>query len=107
MSEENVYSALTKLEKEVVDPAASREKKVEALKFIVHFVGDLHQPMHVSKAEDKGGNTVQLNFNGQGTNLHAIWDSKLIDRLGLGYEQLASTVDHATPAQIGQWQKEP
>jgi hypothetical protein len=107
MSEDNVYSALEKLEKEVVDPATPREKKVEALKFIVHFVGDLHQPMHVSKAEDKGGNTVQLNFNGSGTNLHAVWDSKLIDRLGLGYEQLASTVDHATPAQISQWQKDP
>jgi len=107
MSEENVYSALEKMEKEVVDPATPREKKVEALKFIVHFVGDLHQPMHVSRAEDKGGNTVQLNFNGSGTNLHAVWDSKLIDRLGLGYEQLAAKVDHATPAQIGQWQKDP
>jgi hypothetical protein len=107
MSEDNVYSALQKLEKEVVDPATPREKKVEALKFIVHFVGDLHQPMHVSKAEDKGGNTIQLNFNGSGTNLHAVWDSKLIDRLGLGYEQLASTVDHATPAQVSQWQKDP
>jgi len=107
MSDDNVYSALTKLEKEVVDPATPREKKVEALKFIVHFVGDLHQPMHVSRAEDKGGNTVQLNFNGQGTNLHAVWDSKLIDKLGLGYEQLASTVDHANAAQISQWQKDP
>jgi hypothetical protein len=107
MSEDNVYSVLTRLEKEVVDPATPREKKVEDLKFIVHFIGDLHQPMHVSRAEDKGGNTVQLNFNGQGTNLHAIWDSKLIDSLGQGYEQLASTVDHATPAQIGEWQKDP
>ena len=107
MSEENVYSALQKLEKEVVDPATPREKKVEALKFIVHFIGDLHQPMHVSRAEDKGGNTVQLNFNGSGTNLHAVWDSKLIDRLGLGYEELAEKVDHATPAQVSQWQKDP
>jgi hypothetical protein len=107
MSEENVYSALQKMEKEVVDPAAPREKKVEALKFIVHFVGDLHQPMHVSRAEDKGGNTVQLNFNGSGTNLHSVWDSKLIDRLGLSYEQLAEKVDHPTPAQVSQWQRDP
>lgn len=107
MSEDNVYSALQKLEKAVVDPATPREKKVEALKFIVHFVGDLHQPMHVSRAEDKGGNTVQLNFNGAGTNLHAVWDSKLIDRLGLSYEQLADKVDHTTPAQVSQWQRDP
>ena len=107
MSGDNVYSALEKLEKQVVDPATPREKKVEALKFIVHFVGDLHQPMHVSRAEDKGGNSVQLNFNGSGTNLHAVWDSKLIDRLGLGYEQLAAKVDHAGPAQVSQWQRDP
>jgi hypothetical protein len=50
---------------------------------------------------------VQLNFNGQGTNLHSIWDSKLIDRLGLSYQQLAEKVDQATPAQISQWQKDP
>jgi len=107
MSGDNIYSALEKLEKEVADPAAPREKKAEALKFIVHFIGDLHQPMHVSKAEDKGGNTIQMNFNGDGTNLHAVWDSKLIDRLGLGYEQLAAKVDHATPAQVSQWQRDP
>jgi hypothetical protein len=107
MSGDNVFSALERLEKQVVDPATPREKKVEALKFIVHFVGDLHQPMHVSRAEDKGGNTVQLNFNGSGTNLHAVWDSKLIDRLGLGYEQLAAKVDHATAAQVSQWQQDP
>lgn len=107
MSEESVYTALQQQERLVTDPAVPREKKVEALKFIVHFVGDLHQPMHVSRAEDKGGNTIQLNYNGSGTNLHSVWDSKLIDRLGLGYEQLAEKVDHATPAQIGQWQKDP
>lgn len=107
MSEESVYTALQQQERLVTDAAAPREKKVEALKFIVHFVGDLHQPMHVSRAEDKGGNTIQLNYNGGGTNLHAVWDSKLIDRLGLSYEQLAEKVDHATPAQIGQWQRDP
>jgi hypothetical protein len=107
MSEANVYTALQQQEKQVTDAAVPREKKVEALKFIVHFVGDLHQPMHVSRAEDKGGNTIQLNYNGSGTNLHSVWDSELIDRLGLGYEQLAEKVDQAGPAQIGEWQKDP
>ena len=44
--------------------------------------GDLHQPMHVSREEDKGGNTIQVNYSGVGTNLHALWDSKLLDHLG-------------------------
>lgn len=107
MSEANVFSALQQQEQIVADKAAPREKKIEALKFIVHFVGDLHQPMHVSRAEDKGGNTIQLNYNGQGTNLHSVWDSKLIEREGTDYQQLTEKCDHASPAQIRQWQNDP
>jgi hypothetical protein len=107
MLESNVYSALGQQMQLITDKSATREQKIEALKFVVHFVGDLHQPMHVSRAEDKGGNTIQLNYEGQGTNLHALWDSKLIDHTGLDYQQLAEKCDHATPVQIRQWQSDP
>jgi hypothetical protein len=107
MLEANVYSALVAQMQLITDNAVSRERKVAALKFIVHFVGDLHQPMHVSREEDKGGNTIQLNYDGQGTNLHAVWDSKLIDHTGLDYQQLAAKYDNAPPAQIRQWQNDP
>lgn len=52
-------------------PAAQR---LEALKFVIHFVGDVHQPMHAGYGHDKGGNDFQLQFNGRGTNLHGLWD---------------------------------
>ena len=107
MLEANVYSALVNQMQLITDNTVSRERKVDALKFIVHFVGDLHQPMHVSRQEDKGGNTIQLNYDGQGTNLHAVWDSKLIDHTGLDYQQLAVKYDNAPPAQIRQWQVDP
>jgi hypothetical protein len=107
MTQENVYSALQQQERILGSTASTRTQKVEALKYIVHFVGDLHQPMHVSREEDKGGNTIQLNYDGNGTNLHALWDSKLIDHQGLTYEQMAAKYDHATPAEIKQWQNEP
>jgi hypothetical protein len=107
MSQANVYSALRQQEQILGSAATTRFQKVEALKYIVHFVGDLHQPMHVSREEDKGGNTIQLNYDGNGTNLHALWDSKLIDHQGLSYEQMAEKYDHATPAQIKQWQSDP
>jgi hypothetical protein len=107
MLEANVYSALVAQMRLITDNTVSRERKVAALKFIVHFVGDLHQPMHVSREEDKGGNTIQLNYDGQGTNLHAVWDSKLIDHTGLDYQQLAAKYDNASPAQIRQWQNDP
>ena len=103
----NVYTALLKEEKQLTDPAASHEQKVAALKFIAHFVGDIHQPMHVSRAEDKGGNTIQLQYDNQGTNLHALWDTKLLEHGGLNYQQLAEKYDHASEQQIKKWQGDP
>ncbi len=52
--------------------------RLQALKFLVHFVGDVHQPMHAGYARDRGGNTVQLRLHGRGTNLHAVWDTPLL-----------------------------
>jgi hypothetical protein len=103
----NVYTALLKEEKQLADPAATLEQKVTALKFIAHFVGDIHQPMHVSRAEDKGGNTIQLTYDGGGTNLHALWDTKLLEHGGLNYQQLAEKYDHPTGAEIKKWQRDP
>ncbi|WP_202844112.1 S1/P1 nuclease [Luteimonas saliphila] len=60
------------------DRARSDAERLQALKFLVHFVGDIHQPMHAGYARDRGGNTVQLNLHGEGTNLHAVWDGRLL-----------------------------
>ncbi len=99
-TEPNIYSNLLIKLNYLRNPAtlkvsASKLKTVEAdcLKWVVHLVGDLHQPMHISRAEDKGGNSIELVFNGSGTNLHALWDSKLIDRQGLDYKALAKKID--------------
>ncbi len=58
-----------------------------ALKFVVHFIGDVHQPLHAGHARDKGGNDVQLrvpSVSGErGSNLHAWWDSGMLERAGL------------------------
>jgi hypothetical protein len=102
----NIYSAILNCEHQLADKAASREQKIEALKFLVHFVGDAHQPMHVSRAEDKGGNTVQVQFDGRGTNLHSVWDSKLIDHSGLTYVQMAKEFDTASQEEIKKWQSD-
>jgi len=107
MTQENVYSALLQQEQVLGSSSSSRQEKIEALKYIVHFVGDLHQPMHVSREEDKGGNTIQVNYDGQGTNLHALWDSKLIDHQGLTFEQMAEKYDQVSAAQVKAWQSEP
>jgi hypothetical protein len=63
------------------------KKDVEALKFLVHFVGDLHQPMHLGRLTDKGGNAVDYNWFGKKTNLHATWDGLLIENQKMSYSE--------------------
>ncbi len=58
---------------------ASRAQRLIALKQLVHFTGDIHQPLHAGHGEDRGGNTFQLRWHDEGTNLHKLWDSELID----------------------------
>lgn len=60
---------------------ASDETRLKALKYVVHFVADVHQPLHAGYADDKGGNTYQIQAFGKGSSLHGFWDSGLIGSL--------------------------
>jgi len=103
-SDNNIYTAILKTEASLKDNTLASDKKNEALKYLIHLVGDAHQPMHVSRREDKGGNTIQVRFDNKGTNLHSLWDSKLIDREGLSEEEIAKHYDKATTDQVKKWQ---
>ena len=103
----NVYNSILRCIHDLKDNNLSQRKKVEALKFLVHFVGDAHQPMHVSRAEDKGGNTIMLTYNNEYTNLHSIWDSKLLEQDRSDYKTLATKYDKANQAQVAKWQNDP
>ena len=61
----------------------------EALKFLVHCVGDLHQPLHLGRKDDKGGNKVDMNWFGRKTNLHAVWDGSLIESEKMSYSEFS------------------
>ncbi|RNF86512.1 S1/P1 nuclease [Montanilutibacter psychrotolerans] len=68
----------------LADHARSRDDRRQALKFVVHFVGDIHQPLHAGNASDKGGNEVQVSLpDGTGSNLHSLWDSGMLKASGL------------------------
>ncbi|MEX0315246.1 MAG: S1/P1 nuclease [Allomuricauda sp.] len=75
---------------------SSRADRVFYLKILVHLIGDLHQPMHVSRAEDKGGNAIQLQWFGQGTNLHRVWDTNLIESYGMTYTELGDELNQVS-----------
>jgi hypothetical protein len=56
-------------------PGADSAKRAEALKFVIHFIGDMHQPLHDEDDGDKGGNARHVIFDGRPDNLHWIWDT--------------------------------
>tara|TARA_B100000212_G_scaffold127263_1_gene95426 strand:+ start:92 stop:844 length:753 start_codon:yes stop_codon:yes gene_type:complete len=66
---------------------SNKENKQIALKFLIHLIGDLHQPMHVGNGIDRGGNDIKLNWFNSPTNLHRIWDSDLINLQELSYSE--------------------
>jgi hypothetical protein len=80
------------------DRTRSAAVRLQALKFVVHFVGDIHQPLHAGYRDDKGGNLYQVQFEGRGSNLHRVWDSGLLSRRGLDAVAYANRLD--TPAAV-------
>ena len=74
------------------DDKASRADRVFYLKMLIHLMGDLHQPMHIGREEDKGGNDIQLQWFGRGSNLHKLWDADMINDYGMSYTELAGSL---------------
>lgn len=68
----------------------SRQEIKTKILIVFHLVGDLHQPLHVGYGSDKGGNTVQINYKGQGSNLHSFWDSGIISDQKIDLENCLS-----------------
>ncbi|MUH37892.1 S1/P1 Nuclease [Zobellia amurskyensis] len=84
----------------IKDENSKKEDKVFYLKMLVHLIGDLHQPMHVGRFEDKGGNDIQLQWFNEGTNLHRVWDSNMINTYGMSYTELASSLPQLSKEQV-------
>jgi hypothetical protein len=76
----------------ILASGASDSERLLALKYIVHLVGDIHQPVHAGYASDKGGNGYQLQAFGRGSNLHSLWDSGLIRNWPSGLSALQAAV---------------
>ena len=78
----------------------------EAVKYLIHLVGDLHQPLHAGFAEDKGGNQIPVIVDGRESNLHSTWDSTIVKRLGSDEAEIAQHLNRGiTTHQKKQWQK--
>ena len=102
--EGDAVTALERFSVTVRDPRASLADRQLALRFIIHIVGDLHQPLHAGNGSDKGGNDVRVTFMGRSTNLHSLWDSGLVDDEQLSYSEMAAWLgDRIRPEDARSW----
>src|SRR6516225_2675402 len=100
-----VVAKIEQFEHVLKDRQLPERQRLEALKYIVHFVGDAHQPLHVSNNHDRGGNDDPVIFMGLPTNLHAVWDSGIIAPAIKGNERAYALqlVQHITEEQHQRW----
>jgi hypothetical protein len=103
----DVYTELNFLIKELKNKGLEKNKKLMYLRLLIHFVGDIHQPLHVSREEDWGGNKIKVMWFREPTNLHAVWDDKLIDFQQLSYTEYTKTINYTSVEQRKLWQSAP
>lgn len=100
----DVLMTIERLIAELKSKKYSGKEEAERLKMLLHLIGDVHQPLHVGFGDDNGGNRVKLTWFGDNTNLHTVWDSKMIDFTQLSYTELGDAINFATKEQIKAWQ---
>ena len=88
-----VVAQVDKDERILADKHLEKAVRAEALRFLIHFVGDLHQPLHCTENRDRGGKDVRVMVGGEETNLHAVWDSNVVAALGPNPDAVASVLE--------------
>jgi hypothetical protein len=101
--EGDVLEAIVRFERVLADRTRPDRVRAEALKFLAHFIVDIHQPLHVGRAADRGGNTIEFRLRGRATNLHQVWDSAAIEAANLSVSRYARALrpEMATLAAAG------
>ena len=104
-SKGDLVTGIEHCKKVILDKNSSDADKAFYLKMLIHLIGDLHQPMHIGLSEDRGGNDFKVQWHYSDTNLHAVWDYKMIDRFDMGYKELAENADILTKEQVKAYQE--
>ena len=95
----DVIMTLERIIGELKSRKLDRKKEIEAIKILIHLIGDIHQPLHVGCCDDSGGNKVKVSWFRSDTNLHTVWDTNMIDGTKLSYTELGESLgipDQAT-----------
>jgi hypothetical protein len=101
-----VVSKIEDFKRTLENSLASREERQEALRYLIHFIQDLHQPLHVGDTGSRGGNTIQVRFYGERANLHQVWDSLIMERHSTNIRVWLWELDGlANPRMVSDWSK--
>jgi hypothetical protein len=98
-----IVEAIADLRREVADTSLPGPRRSVALRFLAHFVADIHQPLHVAYESDRGGNLMPVRFRGRETNLHAVWDINLVQQAGLTLRDAQRLHEAITPDERAAW----
>lgn len=99
-TDKNLYKRALVLIEELKNSQEPIEAQQEKLFYIIHILGDAHQPLHVGRPEDLGGNKVKVEWFGQPTNIHAVWDGKLVDYEKYSYTEYATVLNILSKKEI-------
>ncbi|MBS1754315.1 MAG: S1/P1 nuclease [Ferruginibacter sp.] len=102
----DAYTKLNWLTQQLKNKDLEQDKKVLYLRLVIHIVGDLHQPLHVGRHEDLGGNKIRITWFKEPYNLHQVWDEQLIDFQQLSYTEYAAAINYTTKEQRKLWHAE-
>ncbi len=84
----------------ITDKNSSKEDKAFYLKFLIHLIGDMHQPMHLGLLEDRGGNDFDVQWFYRDTNLHKVWDSQMLDGYNMSYSEYVDNAYYLSKKEI-------
>lgn len=84
----NAYNAIVEFFKKL----ETNKKDTFALSFLIHLIGDIHQPLHLGRKSDQGGNLIKVHWFGISTNLHSVWDQGIIDSEGYSQSEMTNLI---------------
>jgi len=104
-TQNNIVTVIERCVAVLKSPSSDKEMKRFYLKYLVHLVGDIHQPMHTGRYEDYGGSKIRVKFKGRkgqetNTNLHVLWDSNLIDDFKMSYTEWSTHLENKNSKKI-------
>ncbi|MEO6490663.1 MAG: S1/P1 nuclease [Ferruginibacter sp.] len=103
----DAYTKINYMSEELKKRDLPAPTKLLYLRLLIHIVGDIHQPLHVGRLEDLGGNRIKVAWFRDSSNLHQVWDERLINFQQLSYTEYAKAINHTTPFQRKEWFSEP